>query len=46
MHFNTIKNAVNPIWEDRAIMDWETQMNNIFKEDILIIEKASYDIKR
>ncbi|APQ96832.1 helix-turn-helix domain-containing protein [Clostridium botulinum] len=46
MHFNTIKNAVNPIWEDRAIMDWETQMNNIFKEDILIIEKASYDIKK
>ncbi|NFA60318.1 AraC family transcriptional regulator [Clostridium sporogenes] len=46
MHFNTIKNAVNPIWEDKAIMDWETQMNNIFKEDILIIEKASYDIKK
>ncbi len=26
-------------------MDWETQMNSIFKKDILIIEKASYDIK-
>ncbi len=46
MHFNTIKNAINPIWEDKVIMDWETQMNNIFKKDILIIEKASYDIKK
>ncbi|NFD17520.1 AraC family transcriptional regulator [Clostridium botulinum] len=46
MHFNTIKKAVNPIWEDKVIMDWETQMNNIFKKDILIIEKASYDIKK
>ncbi len=27
-------------------MDWETQMNNIFKKDILVLEKASYDIKK
>ncbi|CAM2994430.1 response regulator transcription factor [Hathewaya histolytica] len=46
MHFDTIKDAVNPIWEHKVIMDWETQMNNVFEKDILIIEKASYDIKR
>ena len=46
LHFNTFKNAVNPIWEDKVIMDWETQMNNIFKKDILVLEKASYDIKK
>ncbi|WP_315122049.1 AraC family transcriptional regulator [uncultured Clostridium sp.] len=46
MNFNTIKNTINPTWEERAIIDWQKNMNNIFKEDILIIEKASYDIKK
>ncbi|MBU5485211.1 AraC family transcriptional regulator [Clostridium sp. MSJ-11] len=46
MNFNTIKDTINPIWEDRAIIDWQKNMNNIFKENILIIEKASYDIKK
>ncbi|EJO5348669.1 helix-turn-helix transcriptional regulator [Clostridium botulinum] len=45
LHFDTFKNAVNPIWEEKVIMDWEKRMNNIFKKDILIVEKASYDIK-
>ncbi len=46
MNFNTIKSAINPIWEDKVIIDWEENINNIFKENILVIEKASYDIKK
>ncbi|MCD3350573.1 helix-turn-helix transcriptional regulator [Clostridium botulinum D/C] len=46
MNFNIIKNAINPIWENKIIMDWEVQLKDIFKEDVLIIEKATYDIKQ
>lgn len=46
MNFNTIKNVVNPIWEDKIIEDWQENINHIFKEDILIIEKASYEMKK
>lgn len=46
MNFDAIKSAINPIWEDKVIIDWEDNLNNIFKENILVIEKASYDIKK
>lgn len=46
MNFNTIKNAINPLWESKLIVDWQSQLDNIFKKDVLIIEKASYDIKK
>ncbi|MBC2396172.1 AraC family transcriptional regulator [Clostridium tetanomorphum] len=46
MNFSTVKNIVNPIWEDKMIIDWENNINKIFKEDILIIEKASYEMKK
>ncbi|RDY23308.1 helix-turn-helix domain-containing protein [Romboutsia maritimum] len=47
IHINlkNIKNVINPIWENRIITDWNKYTNNIFKEDILIIEKASLKIK-
>ncbi|QXM06409.1 helix-turn-helix domain-containing protein [Crassaminicella indica] len=46
MNFNIIKNAVNSIWEDRIIRDWQENINNIFNENILIVEKASYDLRK
>ncbi|WP_129597218.1 helix-turn-helix domain-containing protein [Anaerophilus nitritogenes] len=46
LNFNTIRNVVNPIWEDRVLLDWKANIHNIFKENILIIEKASYDLKQ
>lgn len=46
MNFNTIKNVVNPLWEYKLVLEWEKNIDKIFKKDILIIEKASYDIKR
>lgn len=46
MNFNTIKNIVNPIWEDKMITDWQMYINGIFKNDILKIERASYEIKK
>lgn len=44
--FSIIKNVINPIWEDKMITDWENNINEIFKEDILIVEKASDKIKK
>lgn len=46
MDFYNIKNTVNPIWEDRLILEWEQNINKIFKDNILIIEKASYDLRK
>lgn len=46
MNFSAIKNAVNPIWEDKLIIDWQENIENIFKGNVLIIEKASYDLKK
>lgn len=46
MNLNTIRNVINPIWENKIIEDWHNNINNIFKGDILIIEKASYQIKK
>nr|WP_291580573.1 AraC family transcriptional regulator [Clostridium sp. UBA6640] len=46
MNFNTIKNVINPIWEDKIIIDWQNHINEIFKGEILIIENASRDMKK
>ncbi|WP_053957235.1 helix-turn-helix domain-containing protein [Inediibacterium massiliense] len=46
LNFNTIRNVVNPIWEDQVILDWKKNIHSIFKENILIIEKASYELKQ
>ncbi|QZY57421.1 helix-turn-helix domain-containing protein [Crassaminicella profunda] len=46
MNFNSIKNAMNSIWEDEILRDWQENINNIFKENILIVEKASYDLRK
>lgn len=46
MNFDVIKNAINSIGEGKLKMDWQENLNNIFSGDILIIEEASYDIKK
>ncbi|MCT4596139.1 MAG: AraC family transcriptional regulator [Anaeromicrobium sp.] len=46
INFNIIKNAINSIWEDKLITDWQENINNIFNGNILIIEKASYDLRK
>lgn len=46
MDFYAIKNAINPIWEDKLIVDWQKNINQMFKENILIIQKANYNIKK
>ncbi|MBU3107445.1 helix-turn-helix domain-containing protein [Clostridium gasigenes] len=46
MNFNTIENVISPIWKDKSIEDWQNNINRIFKEDILIIKKATYQMKK
>ncbi|PAB60687.1 helix-turn-helix domain-containing protein [Anaeromicrobium sediminis] len=46
MNFNTAKNTINPIWEDRFIVDWQENINNMFKGNILLVEKNSYNLKQ
>ncbi len=46
MNFNAIKNAVNPIWEDKLIIEWQEKIKDIFEKDILIMEKASFNMKK
>lgn len=46
MDFSIIKNVLNPIWEDKMITDWENHINEIFKEDMLIIERTSDKIRK
>ncbi|TCO73123.1 helix-turn-helix domain-containing protein [Marinisporobacter balticus] len=46
MNFNIIKNAINSIREDQLITDWQKNIKSIFNENILIIEKASYDLRK
>lgn len=46
MNFTNIKNIINPAWEDKIIIDWQDDINEIFKGEILIIEKASRDMKK
>lgn len=45
INFNIIKNAINHTREDKLIREWQKNMSNIFDENVLIIEKASYDLK-
>lgn len=42
---DVIKGSVNPLWEEKAIIEWKELMDNIFSHDILNIEKAPYNIK-
>nr|WP_125152646.1 AraC family transcriptional regulator [Clostridium rectalis] len=46
MNFDAIKNAINPIWEDKILLNWEKYTSYIFKGEILISEKASQPIKK
>ncbi|MCT4606000.1 MAG: AraC family transcriptional regulator [Marinisporobacter sp.] len=46
MDFNAIKNAIHSIWEDQLIVDWQENIDNIFNGKVLIIEKASYDLRK
>ncbi|RXI38528.1 AraC family transcriptional regulator [Clostridium tetani] len=46
MDFSIIKNVINPIWEDKMITDWENHINEIFKDDTLIIERATDKIRK
>ncbi|SHI72913.1 transcriptional regulator, AraC family [Clostridium cavendishii DSM 21758] len=46
MNFNTIKNVINPIWEQKIIEDWNNSIDYIFKNDILIIKKANYKMEK
>ena len=46
MNLGQIKNVVNPIWEDKIIADWQNTINHIFKEEILIIQKAGCQMKK
>lgn len=46
MNFSAIKNAINPIWKDKFIIDWQQNINEILEENVLIIEKSSYELKK
>ncbi|NEZ49576.1 helix-turn-helix transcriptional regulator [Clostridium botulinum] len=46
INFNSIKNAINPIWEDKMIDEWELKLDRIFKKEVLIVEKVPYEIKK
>lgn len=45
LNFNNIRNAMNPIWENQLILEWEKNLDHIFKGNILIIQEASYGLK-
>jgi AraC-like DNA-binding protein len=44
--FNVIKNAIHSIGEDQLIIEWQKNINSIFNGNTLIIEKASYDLRK
>lgn len=46
MNFNVIKNAINPVWEGKLVVDWHKNLNNMSKGNILVVEEASYNIKK
>lgn len=46
MNFSVIGNAINPIWENKLILDWQKNIDNMLNENILLIEKSSYDLKK
>lgn len=39
---NVIFNATNPEWAKKIIEDWQNQMNECFKDEFLIVEKANF----
>ncbi|MBF4694969.1 helix-turn-helix domain-containing protein [Fusibacter ferrireducens] len=44
MGCQVIKKALNPKCKESALLDWQEHLNQIFEQDILIIEAASYEI--
>ncbi|MBU5438587.1 AraC family transcriptional regulator [Tissierella sp. MSJ-40] len=42
---NVVKNSINPLLRERVIGEWKKHLDNIFVNDILIIEKAPLNIK-
>ena len=46
MNFNLFKNVINPIWKDTILNDWENNINAIFKEKTLVIQKASRQLEK
>ena len=41
-----LKRAANPKWEDANALDWQKYLNQLFEEDVLIIEEASREVEK
>ncbi|MGM7637063.1 helix-turn-helix domain-containing protein [Bacillus sp. Hm123] len=46
INFNVIKGAFHPILGEKLLADWQKRLNYIFKEQVLIIEKANYQLEK
>ncbi|OZI12880.1 AraC family transcriptional regulator [Bacillaceae bacterium SAS-127] len=46
INFNVIKSVLHPIWGEELLVDWQESLNHLFKESVLIVEKASYELKK
>lgn len=46
LNFDSMKNFVSPRWKEKLKEDWNSNIDNIFKGDVLIVEKASYEMKK
>lgn len=46
INFDVIKSAFHPIWGEKLLADWQKRLNYIFKEHVLVIEKANYQLEK
>lgn len=46
MGYQVIKKSINPKCKKSTLLDWQQHLNQLFKQDILIIEAASYEIEK
>lgn len=45
MNFDVIRNALNPMWENKLVNEWSQSLDRIFKDEVLIVQKATLEIK-
>ncbi|WFD09702.1 helix-turn-helix domain-containing protein [Tepidibacter hydrothermalis] len=46
MNFNLIKGAINPIWENQLMIQWDDYLDTIFKGNTIVVQKSSYNIQK
>lgn len=46
VNFDVMSNSINPLWGEKLISEWKHNIKNIFKNGILIVEKADCEIKK